>query len=99
MTEFHLVEHVPIVLPAFAWLGSGVLIGAFQLLTLRWSVRMLTFGRATLTASVVQGARFGLFAGLLASIISHSGTLPLILTTAGILAARIIVVCSLGALT
>lgn len=99
MTEFHLVEQAPFVLAACAWLGCGVLLGAFHLLTLRWSVRMLTFGRAPLTALVVQGARFALLAGLLAAIVSHSGTLPLILTIAGVLAARIIVVVSLGAPT
>ena len=99
MTEFHLVEQVPFVLLACAWLGSGVLIGAFHLLTLRWSVRMLIFGRATLTALVVQGARFAFLAGLLVAIVRYCGTLPFIFTTAGVLAARIIVVASLGAAT
>lgn len=99
MTESHLAEQVPFALRACAWLGSGMLIGAFHLLTLRWSVRTLTLGRATLAALVVQAARFALLAGLLAGIVRHSGSLPLVLTAAGVVAARTIVVVSVRAPT
>lgn len=99
MTQSYLAEQVPFALRACAWLGSGMLIGTFHLLTLRWSVRTLTLGRATLAALVVQAARFALLASLLAVIVRHSGSWPLMLTAAGVVAARTIVVVSLKAPT
>lgn len=88
MTSFHLTEYDFPSLQAGAWLIVGVSIGAFHFLTLRWSVGMLATGRAWPLPTVVQLARFALLAGLLAVVTIHFGALPLLLVTAGILAAR-----------
>ncbi len=88
MTSFHLTEHGLLALRAGAWLGGGALIGACYFLTLRWNVRMLALGRLPLFAMALQLGRFALLAGVLAVIAGRFGALPLILATAGILAAR-----------
>ena len=49
---------------------------------------MLVLGRAPLLAMALQLGRFALLAGVLATIASHFGALPLLLVTAGIPAAR-----------
>ena len=88
MTSFDLTEHALLALRVGAWLGGGALIGAFHFLTLRWNVRMLALGRAPLLAMALQLGRFALLASVLAVIASRFGALPLLLVTAGILAAR-----------
>jgi F1F0 ATPase subunit 2 len=88
MTSFHLTEYALFALRAGAWLGGGALIGAFYFLTLRWSVSTLVLGRAWLLATALQFGRFALLAGILVVIASRLGALPLVLATAGILAAR-----------
>ena len=88
MTSFDLTEHALLALRVGAWLGGGALIGAFYFLTLRWNVRMLALGRAPLLAMALQLGRFAFLAGVLGVIASRFGALPLLLATAGILAAR-----------
>ncbi len=89
MTASHLIEHALSVAQAGAWLGSGVLIGAFYFLTLEWNVRMFALGRAALLAMALQLGRFALLAGVLAMIAGHFGALPLLLVAVGITAARV----------
>jgi hypothetical protein len=88
MTRFHLTEYVLLTLHAGAWLAAGTLIGAFNFLTLRWNVGMLTTSRAWLRLTAVQLARYALLAGSLAVVTIDFGALPLLLVTAGMLAAR-----------
>lgn len=89
MTSFHLAEQALLVLRVGAWLSSGALIGALYFLTLRWSVKMLTAHERLLPAMALQVGRLALLAGLLAIIVISFGTLPLLLTTAGIFGARV----------
>ena len=98
MTSFQLTEHALLAVRAGAWLGGGALIGAFHFLTLRWNVTLLALGRAPLLAMALQLGRFALLAGVLTVIASRFGALPLLLATAGILAARTVAV-RLGAQT
>ncbi len=90
MMNLHFIQHdlVPFVLSGGAWLATGVLIGTCNFLTLRWNVRMLAVGQSLATALATQLVRFALIAGVLAAIAGHFGALPLLLATAGILAAR-----------
>jgi len=75
-------------LDAGAWLSVGALIGASHFLTLRRNVRMLAGDRSFPLALAVQFGRLAILAGALAVIAAHFGALPLIVATAGILAAR-----------
>jgi len=88
MTGFYLTENALRAVQAGAWLGGGALIGAFHFLTLRWNVRMFVLGRLSLLATALQLGRFALLAVALAVIAARFGALPLILSAAGILAAR-----------
>jgi hypothetical protein len=92
MTSFHVAEQALLALRVGAWLSSGALIGVFYFLTLRWSVKMLTAHKPLLPAMALQLGRLALLAGLLAIIVNAFGALPLLLTTAGIIAARVAVV-------
>ena len=95
MTKLYLPEHqlILLVLSVGAWLTVGALIGSLYFLTLRWNVRRFTVGQSLpLAALVTPLVRFALIAGVLAIIASHFGALPLLVATAGILAARTAVV-------
>ncbi len=92
MTSFHLAEQALLALRIGAWLSGGALIGALYFLTLRWSVKMLTAHKRLLPAMALQLGRLALLAGLLSIIVISFGTLPLLLTTAGILGARVVAV-------
>jgi N-ATPase, AtpR subunit len=89
MTSFHLTEQALLVVRVGAWLSNGGLIGVFYFLTLRWSIKMLTANKRLLLAIVLQLGRLTLLAGLLAIVVISFGALPLVLTTAGIFAARV----------
>ncbi len=86
MTSLHLSEGVLLALRSGAWLSGGTLIGAFYFLALRRNVAILALGHAPLCAMALALGRFAFVAGLLVAIASHFGTLPLLLTTAGIVA-------------
>jgi F1F0 ATPase subunit 2 len=90
MTIFHDTERdlILYILGASAWLGVGAAIGAFHFLSLRWNVRNLEVGRSILTAFAIQIVRFALVAVALGVIARYLGALPLLIATAGILAAR-----------
>jgi F1F0 ATPase subunit 2 len=94
MTKFLLVQQdlVPLVGALGAWLTAGTMVGTLYFLTLRWNVRMLADGRSPLLALTLQLARFASIAGVLAIVALHFGALPLLVVTAGILAARIVFV-------
>jgi F1F0 ATPase subunit 2 len=85
LTEFELTWDI---VGVGAWLAVGALVGAFQFLTLRWNVRMLAVDRPLPLALAAQFVRLALVAGALAVIAGYFGALPLLLATAGILAAR-----------
>lgn len=89
MMGFNLIERALLIVQAGAWLGGGVLVGAFYFLTLHWNVRMLALGRPPLLAIALQLGRFAVLIGVLAVIARHFGALPLLLATAGITAARV----------
>ena len=67
-------------------LAAGAVLGAAHLASLWWSVVLLRDGRSILGYSV-QALRFVVLALALA-LIARQGTLPLIAATAGVLAAR-----------
>jgi F1F0 ATPase subunit 2 len=71
-----------------AWLAAGAAVGALYFLTLRWNVRMFAAGRSPVLAVALQLARFAAIAGVLAVVAVHFGGLPLLVASAGILAAR-----------
>jgi F1F0 ATPase subunit 2 len=96
MSDLHLA-HLSL-LPACAGFGAGVLLGASHFLTLHWNVRMLALGRAQLIAMTLQLARFALLAVALALIARIFGALPLVVATAGIIAARVVAL-SVGGLS
>jgi lipid-A-disaccharide synthase-like uncharacterized protein len=77
---------------AAAWLVAGMFIGGFFFLTLRWNVRMLTTGSALLPVIAIQFGRLAAAGAILALIAVYFGALPLLAATAGILAARTVVV-------
>jgi hypothetical protein len=89
MTSLHLAEQALLALRVGAWLSSGALIGMFYFLTLRWSVKMFTINKRLLPATALQLGRLALLAGLLAIIVNVFGALPLLLTTVGVLGARV----------
>ena len=90
MTVFHFTERELFlyVLRAGAWLGVGAAIGAFHFLSLRWNVRNFEVGQSPLLALAIQLGRFALIAVVLGVIAGQFGALPLLVATAGILAAR-----------
>jgi F1F0 ATPase subunit 2 len=90
MIASHLTAHD--VALAAGWLAAGAAIGAIHFTSLRWNVRMLAAGRSPLPAVAVQLARFAAFGVALAAIASYSGALPLLAATAGILAARTLII-------
>ena len=77
--------------PAF-WLVAGTAIGISYFLALRWNVAMLAGGRALLPVMVVQFGRLAAIGIVLAVIAVHSGALPLLAASAGILVARAVIV-------
>jgi F1F0 ATPase subunit 2 len=90
MTDFPLneLDLILSVLRAGAWVAVGALIGALHFLMLRWNVRLLAVDRSLLLALATQLVRFAIVGGALAVIAGHFGALPLIVATAGIMAAR-----------
>jgi len=93
MTKLYLIEHdlVLLVIGAGSWLTVGACIGAVHFFTLRWNVRMLANGQSIPVGLATQLVRFALIAGALAAIAVHFGAWPLLVATAGILAARTMV--------
>lgn len=90
MITSHLTAHdLPF---AIGCLAAGTVIGGIYFLTLRWNARMLAAGRSLLPAMAIQLGRFAAIAAALTAIAVYFGALALLATTAGILAARIIVV-------
>ncbi len=77
-----------------AWLGAGVLIGTFHFMMLRWNVRMFAEQQSLLLPLGIQLIRFALIAAALAAISRSFGAAPLLVVTAGILAARIAILRS-----
>ena len=88
MTSFHFAAYVLPALQAGAWLAVGALVGVFHFLTLRWTVRMLVTSHAQPFPIATQLGRFALLAGVLAALAGRFGASPLILASAGIIAAR-----------
>ena len=94
MTNFHLTEH-SFILPALnagAWLVVGTLLGALYFLTLRWNVQTFMVGKSLPAALFIQLVRFSVLAGGLVIISKQFGALPLLVATAGIVAARTAIV-------
>jgi hypothetical protein len=94
MTDFEFIRHnlVGFLLNSGAWLTVGALIGAFQFLSLQWTVRMLVVGRGLVLPVGVQLARFALIALILTAIAWSSGAFPLLVTAAGIVVARTLII-------
>jgi hypothetical protein len=93
MMDFEFTRHnlIGFLLSSGTWLTAGALIGAFQFLTLQWTVWMLVVGRGLLPSVGVQLARFALIALILTAIACSSGAFPL-LVTAGIVVARTLII-------
>ncbi len=70
------------------WLAAGVVIGGFHFLTLRWNVQKLATGQSPVLALAIQLIRLVVVAGVLVFIVRRFGAMPLLVATAGILAAR-----------
>jgi F1F0 ATPase subunit 2 len=79
-------------LGALAFFAAGALIGTVYFLTLRWNVHIFASGRAPLVPMAIQLLRFALLAATLAVITKSCGALALILTAAGLLAARSVII-------
>ena len=79
------------VVSAGGWLAAGLAIGAVHFLSLRWNIRLLTDGRSVLPALALQLGRFAAIAVVLAVIAIAFGALALLVTTAGILLARSVI--------
>jgi F1F0 ATPase subunit 2 len=77
---------------AAGWLAAGLAIGAVYYLSLRWNVRMFTDGRSLFPALAIQLGRFVAVGIILALIVHAFGALALLVTTAGILLARSIII-------
>ena len=94
MTKLYLAEPDLILhsVGAGAWLMVGALIGAFHFLTLRWNVRMLAPGRPLPLVLAIALVRLAIIAGALGVVAGRFGALPLIVATAGIVAARTAVI-------
>jgi F1F0 ATPase subunit 2 len=92
MTKFLLAQQdlIACALAGGAWLAAGAAVGALYFLTLHWNVRKFAAGRSPVLALALalQLARFAALAGVLAVVAVHFGALPLLVATAGILAAR-----------
>jgi hypothetical protein len=90
MTHFYLPGHdlFSYVISAGTWLPLGALIGALHFLTLRWNVWMLTADWSLPFASAIQLARFTVTTSLFAVVAVLFGAFPLVVATAGVLAAR-----------
>jgi len=86
------LNQIPPVVSASAWLCSGMLVGAFHFLMLRWTVQMFAVARPLLLPLGLQFIRFVLMAALLATIANFLGALPLLVATMGMLIARTIIV-------
>jgi len=93
MIDFDLTTHdlTLVVLSVGSWLATGMVIGAFHFLTLRWNVRMLAASGSLLPAIAVQLGRFAAIGIVLAVIAGYFGALPLLTATAGILVARTVI--------
>ena len=95
MTGFLLAQQdlIASALAGGAWLAAGAAVGALYFLTLHWNVRMFAAGRSLVLALALalQLARFTAIAGVLAVLAVHFGALPLLVATAGILAARTVI--------
>ena len=74
------------------WLAAGLAIGAMNYLSLRWNVRMFTDGRSLFPALAIQLGRFAAVGIVLALIVHGFGALSLLVTTAGILLARSVII-------
>ena len=79
-------------LNAGGWLAAGLALGAMYYLSLRWNVRMFTDGRSLFPALAIQLGRFAAVGIVLALIVHGFGAFPLIVTTAGILLARSVII-------
>ena len=88
MTSFHFAGYVLLVLQAAAWLAVGTVIGAFQFLTLRWTVATLATGQTRVLPIAAQFGRFAVLVGVLAVLAGRFGASPLLLASAGIVAVR-----------
>jgi F1F0 ATPase subunit 2 len=74
-------------------LAAGTVLGAAHLASLWWSVALLCDGRPILGV-MMQALRFVVLAAGLALIVRH-GAVPLVAATAGVLAARAVLLRSL----
>jgi len=80
------------VVRAVGWFAVGVLIGALHFLTLRHNARMFASDRSLPKALALQILRLTITVTALAIIAIQFAALPLLITAAGILMARTIVV-------
>jgi len=90
--HFGWLNQIPPVVSVGVWLGSGMLVGAFHFLTLRWTVKMFAAARPLLLPLGLHLIRFVLMAALLAIVANLLGALPLLMATMGILIMRTIIV-------
>ena len=74
------------------WLAVGALTGAFYFLTLRWTARMFATGRTLPLALAIQLLRFAVMTAVLAGVAIRFGALPLLITAAGVLLMRTVIV-------
>ena len=74
------------------WLTFGLGVGAMHYLSLSWNARLFARGGAFFLALGVQIARFALIASVLAIIAIQVGATALLLTGAGVIAARAVFV-------
>jgi len=86
------LNQIPPVVSAGVWLGSGMLVGTFHFLTLRWTVKTFVAARSLLLALGLQLTRFVLMVALLATVVNFLGALPLVMATMGILIMRTIII-------
>jgi len=75
--------------------GAGALIGAVHYLSLSFTVRQFVEPTGLMPALMVQIGRFAVTGAALA-VIAQFGALPLLMATAGVLAARTVAVARLG---
>ena len=87
--EYHSISLIGI---ANAWIILGGLIGLLHFRILQWSISRLIDGQIFALAFAIQFVRFALTAAILVIITCYFGVMPLLVTTAGILAARTIIV-------
>ena len=74
------------------WLCAGALIGTIHFTTLRWNTQAFANERSIVLPIGIQLGRFLLTGAMLLGIVRLFGAMPLLVTTAGILTARAIVV-------